>query len=177
MDAPMKMIIYVVVGLLLLYELMIKDAFGFRTVVVNHFFGFDNKIYGAAVSMLLPYVLLMFFKDTHVYTSRNLDNLLIMLSIFVSVLFGIMGDLSGNKMDDDEAESLRQLTLTNAIFVATQCIFSMILTFGLMNAYVSDSDIDNVFKLVNLVNFYMVFSILINTLLILKRFARLIRDR
>lgn len=173
----MKMVLYIAVGLLLLYELIIKDAFGFRTVFVTHYFGFENKFYGAAVSMLLPYVLLMFFKDTHVYTARNLDNLLIMLSIFVSVLFGIMGDLSGNKMDDAADESLRQLTLTNAIFIATQCLLSMILTFGLMNAYVSDSDIDSVFRLVNLVNFYLVFSIFINTLMILKRFARLIRDR
>ncbi len=172
----MELIIVGLIVLFLVYEIFLKDAFGLRNIFVDHFKSFERKAYSFIITVFLPLLLLILFRETHVYTARNLDNLLIVLSIFVSILFGIMGDLSGQKSSNTEIESMRQSTLSNSIYIATQCLISMILTFGLMTAYDVDSELDMIFKVVNLVNFYLVFSILINTLMILKRFAKVIRD-
>lgn len=173
----MKIILVTLLALFIGYELFIKNAFGFRSVVEKHLTGFEHKLYGALVSIVIPLVLLLVFRETHVYTVRNLDNLLIVLSIFVSILFGIMDDLSSKESTNIQREQLRDSTLSSAIFIATECLISLILSFGLMTAYPSDLDIDMVFKVVNLINFYLVFSILINTLLILNRFSKLIRSK
>ena len=166
-----------ILALFIVYEFAIKDAFGLRSVIKKHLFGFEYKIYGALISVVVPLLLLFLFRETHVYTARNLDNLLIILSIFVSILFRIMGDLSSKEIAGADGEALKDVTLSNTIFITVECLISMILTFGLMSAYPQDSDIDLIFKVVNLFNFYLVFSILINTLMILKRFSKLIRNK
>lgn len=173
----MYVIICTLLLLFLVYEIGVKDAFGIKSSFVNHFTHHEVNIYSSTASLVLPIVLLYLFKETHVYTAQNLDNLLIVLSILVSVLFGIMGDISGKEIKGDEAESLRQVTLSSAIFISTECLLSMILTFGLMTAYPIDAEIDTVFKVLNSINFYLVFSIFINTLLILQRFSKLIRNK
>lgn len=172
----MKITALILLGVFIIYELFIKDAFGFKKIMVKHLGGFDNRIYGALISTVIPLLLLLLFRETHVYTARNLDNLLIVLSIFVSILFGIMGDLSGKEIKSTEGAILKDITLSNAIFIATECLISMILTFGLMTSYAYDNEIDLLFKVVNSINFYLVFSIFINTLMILKRFSKLIRN-
>lgn len=172
----MYVFIAILLGVFIVYEIAFKDAFGIRHAVINHFKNGGHGLYGIVVSLVLPITFLYLFKETHVYTANNLDNLLIVLSIFVSILFGIMGDISGKEMPTQDGEELKKLTLSSAIFISTECLISMILTFGLMTAYPSDVQIDTVFKVLNLFNFYLVFSILINTLMILQRFGKLIRN-
>lgn len=70
----MKIIIFGLILIFLAYELFIKDAFGFKRVFVNHLIGFDHKIYGALISVVIPFLLLLLFRETHVHTARNLEN-------------------------------------------------------------------------------------------------------
>lgn len=51
----MKIIIFGLILIFLAYELFIKDAFGFKRVFVNHLTGFDHKIYGALISVVIPF--------------------------------------------------------------------------------------------------------------------------
>lgn len=169
----MTKVLGVILVLFVVYEFIFKDAFGIKGVILNHFRSFEHQLYSSVVTIVLPFILLLIFKESHVYTVRNLENLLIVLSIFVSILFGIMGDISTRSI---EHEALRQDTLTSAIYISTMCLLSMILTFGLMTSYTVESNLDVYFKVFNSINFYFVFSILINTLLILKKFSKLIRE-
>ncbi len=169
----MSKIVLALLFLFLVYEVILKDNFGIRKVVRNHFESLERGIYSILVTLVFPIALLIVFRESHVYTVRNLENLLIVLSIFVSVLFGIMGDISSK---DTENIELKDMTLSSAIFIIIECLISMILTFGLMTSYTIDSDLDVVFKILNSINFYLVFSILINTMVILKRFSKLIRE-
>lgn len=160
------------------YELWLgkKAHMGIFTSFIDHFDSFNNQTPSILINLLLPLAFVLLLRESHVYTVDNMENLLVVLSIFVMIVFGILGDLSAREPEGEKMIELKKHTLSNTIYIATFCLLSMVITFSLMSSYTVESKLDVYFKVFNIINYYMVFSIIINTLMLLKRFATLVHE-
>lgn len=172
-----------VVGILLIvafvvYEIKLgaKSSVGIHGTFSDHFRTFNKKLPSLFINIFVPLGFVLILRESHVYTVENLENLLVVLSIFVMIVFGILGDISGREVNTEESKMLKGETISNTIYIATFCLISMVITFSLMTSYTRESELDIFFKIFNMINFYLVFSIIINTLMLLKRFATLVHE-
>ncbi len=102
-------------------------------------------------------------------------NIVVVLSIFVSMLFAILSILSAFKKEDQRYMQVLKETFNTVIFEAILCIFALMLSFSVLFIGIMKSVYLSYFF--SLFIYYLIFTILLNIFIVMKRMKSLFDNR
>ena len=104
-----------------------------------------------------------------------IDNIIIVLSIMLSMLFAMLSIINGYQRNDSKYVKVLDETNNSIMFQSVLCVVTLIISFA--QFFVDTYDGEKTIIIVSFVLYYLMFVIILNTFIILKRMKALYDNR
>lgn len=127
------------------------------------------------VFYIVPLILAYAITKNKYIDKSIVDNIIIMLSIIISMLFAMLSIISGYSKTNAKYVKVLDETNNSIMFQSVLCVITLVISFA--QFFVDDYNNDIIVKIVSFVLYYLIFVIILNTFIILKRMKSLYNNR
>ena len=169
--------LFLVSGLIIFFNCIKKNNnfFDIRDIINKHFMMFSEAKGQIFVFYGTPLILAIAVLKCNCINNDIIDNIIIILSIIISMLFAMLSILSNYPNKDDLYEKTLEETYNTILFQCVVCVLSLIISFA---QYFIENDSPEIYLIViSFVLYYMIFVLIMNIFLILKRMKALFENR
>lgn len=152
-----------------------NNFFDVRKVFENHFSIFRDAKGQFFVFYGTPLLLAFGIANYKLMDIKIIDNIVIVLSIIISMLFAVMSVLTSFKGKDEHYTVVLKETFNAVIFEAILCILSLLLSFSVL--FVGEIETVWINYIFSLVIYYLIFTIVLNIFLVIKRIKKLFENQ
>lgn len=166
-----------VAGLILFFNCIKKNNnfFDIRNIFLEQFKMFNNAKSQIIVFYIVP-VILAYAVTKNKYIDKEItDNIIIVLSIMLSMLFAILSIINGYQKKDSKYIKVLDETNNSIMFQSVLCVITLIISFA--QFFVDSYSGEKIIIIVSFVLYYLMFVIILNTFIILKRMKALYDNR
>jgi len=180
---PPSWILFLISGLALLFGFTRKNNnfFDFRKVFKEHFGIFGKNGVQIFIFFVVPLFLAVGIVKIKMIDKDIINNMNIVLSIFLSMLFAMLSILcsfspkeSGRTKNDNYNKLLKE-TFSTILFECVLCVFLLVLSF--VELFVDDFCVSWQLFVASIIIYYLVLVVLMNIFVIIKRVKRMFDER
>lgn len=166
-----------VAGLILFFYCIKKNNnfFDIRNIFLEQFRIFDKTKSQIIVFYIVPAILAYAVTRTKCIDKDIIDNIIIVLSIMLSMLFAMLSIINGYQRNDSKYVKVLDETNNSIMFQSVLCVVTLIISFA--QFFVDTYDGEKTIIIVSFVLYYLMFVIILNTFIILKRMKALYDNR
>ena len=149
-----------------------NNFFNIRDILKKHFDIFGDNILAIITFFVVPLLLAIGIAKEKIVTKEILDIVSLIITIFLSFFFALMGVLTANDKEE------KKKTVVNETFntVVFECTLSIILLLIIFIMIFCGSYEWNIYTfMMSLIIYYLFFTITINIFIIIKRISRIFR--
>lgn len=160
-------------GLILFFNCIKKNNnfFDIRNIFLEQFKMFANAKGQIIVFYVVPAILAYaVMKNKHI-DKGIIDNIIIVLSIIISMLFAMLSIINGYQKTDSKYVEVLDETNNSIMFQAVLCVITLIISF--VQFFIDNYNGEIITKIISFVLYYLIFVIILNTFIILKRMKAL----
>ena len=167
------MTLFFVAGIILLINALQKNNnfFNVRSIFRDQFALFKDSPSQYIVFYLVPLLLAIGSTILKRVDNTILDNFNIVLSIIISMLFAFISILTSKDKLSSKGEAVRNETINTALFEVVLCVISLLLSNIYLFGGIFDVPISS--EIVSTVLYFLMFTILLQLFVILKRIKAL----
>lgn len=152
-----------------------NNFFDVRTVFVQQFEMFKNCKGQLVVFYVVPLLLAAGSVATKCIEKDMINNIIIVISIFISMIFAMLSILGGyNNKNPNYVKTLNE-THNTIIFECVLCIIVLILSF--VTLFIDEYDYNKSLLIVSGTIYYLMFTIVLHVLVIIKRMKALFDNK
>lgn len=123
------------------------------------------------VPLILAYAVT---KNKHI-DQNIVDNIIIVLSIILSMLFAMLSIINGYQKINSKYAKVLDETNNSILFQSVLCVITLIISFS--QFFINTYSCEVITKIISFVLYYLIFVIILNTFIILKRMKSLYDNR
>jgi hypothetical protein len=178
---PSPFILFCISSLILIFNFTRKNNnfFDIRSVFKGHFKIFINNKFQFAIFFLLPLMLALAIIKIKLIDKDIVNNINIVLAIFISMFFAMLGILCSLPKKDSHKENgynkLLKETFNTIIFECVLCITILIISF--VQLFIDDYGFNNKLIIVSLIVYYLILVVVLNIFMVIKRLKKLFDER
>lgn len=169
--------LFLIAGIIIFLNCIKKNNnfFDIRRIVIEHFEMFSNAKGQIVVFYGTPLLLAIAVLKNNCINKDIIDNIVIMLSIIIAMLFAMLSILNSYQNKDSEYVKVLEETYNTILFQCIICVLTLIISFS--QYFVDNYDSELVLKIVSFLLYYMIFVLIMNIFIILKRMKALFDNR
>lgn len=174
------LLILVVFGLLfmlLTFSVKLGNFVDIRDIIKKHLSFFKNNKLQFISMYIVPIILSVYIGTIHTINKELVDNLIIILSILISMFFAILSILCSidSKNKNDIYKQLLNETYTSTVFEIIICIFLLLISFAALFIGKGFNEIIDI--IVSDIIYYLTFVLILNIFVIIKRIEAIFQSR
>lgn len=164
-------------GIILLLNFARKNNnfFDVRKVFVDQLQIFKNAKGQVFVFYGVPVLLALGVANYKLIDKDVVGNIVIVLSIIISMLFAMLSLLAGFSKDDKHYKQVLKETFNTVIFESVLCIFALMAAFAVL--FVGNIETIWVKYCISFTIYYLIFTILLNIFIVIKRVKSLFDNK
>nr|DAE43378.1 MAG TPA: hypothetical protein [Caudoviricetes sp.] len=152
-----------------------NNFFDVRNIFYEQFKMFD-KAKGQIIVFYVVPAILAYATTKNKYIDKDIiDNIIIVMSIILSMLFAMLSIINGYQKSDPKYTKVLDETNNSIMFQSVLCVITLIVSFA--QFFVGDYSGEKAIIVVSFVLYYFVFVIILNTFVVLKRMKALYDNR
>ena len=165
--------LFICAGLIIFLNCIKKNNnfFDIRNIILDQFKMFSDARGQIIVFYGAPLLLAIAVLKCKCINKEIVDNVVIVLSIIISMLFAMLSILNGYQNNDKDYVELLEQTYSAILFQCVVCVISLIISFA--QYFVDNYNSDILLKVVSFVLYYLIFVMILNIFVILKRMKAL----
>ena len=149
---------------------------GIKKIFTDYFGIFEKKYHHILLFWGCPFIFSLSLIQADVATSDTLDTIIVFLSIIIAMYFSILAILIGKQTDSSIlSENHKKLLNESATIILVEVILCIIcLIISISALLLTDSLPEIVLSILYFINYYFIFVMLLNILILMKRLKSLI---
>ncbi|MDF2504378.1 hypothetical protein [Clostridium sp.] len=152
-----------------------NNFFDIRSIFVQQFKLFKECKYQVVIFYFVPLFLAIGTTITKCIDKDIINNIMIILSIFISMLFAMLSILNGYYDDNSAYVITLKETCNTIIFECILCITTLIISFAQL--FTDNYKCEGSIMLISGIIYYLMFAIFLHTFIIIKRMKALFDNR
>lgn len=174
------LLVLTVLGLLfmlLTFSVKLGNFVDIRNIITKHLSFFKNNKLQFISIYIVPIILSIYIGTIHTINKALLDNLIIILSILISMFFAVLSILCSidTKNKNDDYNQLLNETYTSTVFEIIICIFLLLISFAAL--FMGKGFNELIDTLASDIIYYLTFVLILNIFVILKRIEAIFQAR
>lgn len=164
-------------GLILFFNCIKKNNnfFDIRNIFVEQFKMFANAKGQVVVFYVVPLILAYAVMKNKNIDKDIVDNIIIVLSIIISMLFAMLSIINGYQKTNPKYVKVLDETNNSIMFQSVLCVITLVISFA--QFFTDNYNSEIITKIVSFILYYLIFVIILNTFIILKRMKSLYDNR
>lgn len=174
------LLVLTVLGLLfmlLTFSVKLGNFVDIRNIITKHLSFFKNNKLQFISIYIVPIILSIYIGTIHIINKALLDNLIIILSILISMFFAVLSILCSidTKNKNDDYNQLLNETYTSTVFEIIICIFLLLISFAAL--FMGKGFNELIDTIASDIIYYLTFILILNIFVILKRIEAIFQAR
>jgi len=160
-------------GIVLLWSFTKKNNnfFDIRKVFVDQIKIFNDAKGQVFIFYGIPMLMAFGIAEYKLIEPDIIDNIVIVLSIFISMLFAVLSILTNLNNDDEHYKKVLKETFNTVVFECVLCIIELIVSVAIL--FIGGISTVWIKYLFSVVVYYLMFTVFLNVFIIIKRMKRL----
>ena len=174
------LLIFVVLGLLftmLTFSLKLGNFVDISGIIKKHLSFFKNNKMQFISIYIVPIIISIYIGTIHTINKELVDNLIIILSILISMFFAILSILCSidSKNKNEIYKQLLNETYTSTVFEIIICIFLLLVSLAAL--FIGKGFNELIDMIASIVIYYLTFVLILNIFVIIKRIEAIFQSR
>lgn len=174
------LLVLVVLGLifmLITFSVKLGNFVDIRDIIKKHLSFFKNNKLQFISIYIVPIILSVYIGTIHTINKELLNNLIIILSILISMFFAVLSILCSidSKNKNDTYKQLLNETYISTVFEIIVCIFLLLLSFAAL--FMGKGFNELIDTIASDIIYYLTFILILNIFVIIKRIEAIFQYR
>jgi len=152
-----------------------NNFFDVRKIFLDQFKMFKNAKEQLLVFYFVPFILSVAVVKIKCIDTTIINNIVIVLSIFISMLFAMLSILNSYNSKKPEYVVVLNETYNTIMFECILCIFALLISFA--QFFIGEIKCRWILVLVSAILYYLIFTIILHVFIIIKRMKALFENR